>query len=135
MPAGDGRRGHHPPTHQRPQRGAIAKALGMTVAEVNEAIDRWADSAITDKSRKHTLALELAQLDELQAVFYRRALEGDVQWGALVTKIISQRCCTRPRLRCCRLSRKCDRRKRVPTRSSGHFNALLIGQKKDPITH
>jgi hypothetical protein len=57
----------------------IAKAWRMTVSEVNEATDHWADSTITDKTRKHTLALELGRLDELHEVFYARALEGDVQ--------------------------------------------------------
>jgi predicted Ser/Thr protein kinase len=37
----------------------IAKARRKVMSEVNEAIDRWADSTITDKTRKHTLALEL----------------------------------------------------------------------------
>jgi hypothetical protein len=40
--------------------------------------------------RKHSLALELARLDDLQETFYAR--EGDVQCGALVTKIIERRC-------------------------------------------
>jgi hypothetical protein len=39
---------------------AIAKAWRAIVAEINEAIDRWAASAIEDKIRKNTLALELA---------------------------------------------------------------------------
>jgi hypothetical protein len=47
------------------------------VAEVNEAIDRWVGQVITDKARKHSLALELARLDELPEVFYRRA-DGNV---------------------------------------------------------
>jgi hypothetical protein len=34
----------------------------------------------------------LARLDELQEVFYQRALEGDVSCGALLTKIIERRC-------------------------------------------
>jgi hypothetical protein len=38
------------------------------------------------------LALEIAWLDELQEVFYARALDGDVQCGALVAKLISTRC-------------------------------------------
>jgi hypothetical protein len=42
--------------------------------------------------RKHTLALEPARLDELQEVFYARGLQGDVQCGALITKIIERRC-------------------------------------------
>jgi hypothetical protein len=40
------------------------------VAEINAAIDRWADSTITDKMRRNTPALELARLDELQQVFF-----------------------------------------------------------------
>jgi hypothetical protein len=70
----------------------IANAQGRSVSQFNEVIDRWAEAAITDKIRKHTLALELARLDELQEVFYQRALEGDVQCGALVTKILERRC-------------------------------------------
>ena len=71
---------------------AIAKAHATTVAEVNKALDRFTETTIDDKIRKHTLALELARLDELQEVFYARALEGDVQCGALCTKIIERRC-------------------------------------------
>jgi hypothetical protein len=52
------------------------------VAQVNEAIDRWAATAIDDKTRS---------LDELQEQFYARAIEGDVQCGALVSKLI-ERC-------------------------------------------
>ncbi|HEY2529816.1 MAG TPA: hypothetical protein VGJ20_18045 [Xanthobacteraceae bacterium] len=71
---------------------AIAKTLGTTVAEVNKAIDFWAETAIDDKLRKNTLCLELARLDQMQEVFHARALQGDVQCGALVTKIIERRC-------------------------------------------
>jgi hypothetical protein len=62
------------------------------VAEVNRALDRFTETTIDAKVRKHTLALELARLDELQQTFYARALEGDVQCGALITKIIERRC-------------------------------------------
>jgi hypothetical protein len=71
---------------------AIAKAQGCTVAEVNRVLDRFTETTIDDKTRKHTLALELARLDELQETFYARALEGDVACGALITKIIERRC-------------------------------------------
>src|SRR5499433_3967386 len=71
---------------------AIAKAQATTVAEVNKALDRFTEMTIDDKTRKHTLALELARLDELQETFYARALEGDVACGALITKIIERRC-------------------------------------------
>ena len=69
---------------------AIAKAQATTVAEVT--LDRFTETTIDDKIRRHTLALELARLDELQETFYVRALEGDVQCGALITKIIERRC-------------------------------------------
>jgi len=71
---------------------AIAKAQATTVAEVNQALDRFTETTIDDKVRRHTLALELARLDELQETFYARALEGDVACGALITKIIERRC-------------------------------------------
>jgi hypothetical protein len=71
---------------------AIAKAQGCTLTEVNRVLDRFTETTIDDKTRKHTLALELARLDELQETFYARALEGDVACGALITKIIERRC-------------------------------------------
>jgi len=71
---------------------AIAKAQGCTLTELNRVLDRFTETTIDDKTRKHTLALELARLDELQETFYARALEGDVQCGALITKIIERRC-------------------------------------------
>jgi transposase-like protein len=57
---------------------AIARAHGITPAEVSKVLDRFTETTIDDKTRKHTLALELARLDELQETFYARALEGDV---------------------------------------------------------
>jgi hypothetical protein len=71
---------------------AIAKAQGCTLTEVNRVLDRFTETTIDDKTRKHTLALELARLDELQETFYARALEGDVACGALIRKIIERRC-------------------------------------------
>jgi hypothetical protein len=70
---------------------AIAKALNIGVAEVNRAIDRWAETVVNPALRKQTLALELARLDEMQLVFYERALEGDVPSGAPVAKLIERR--------------------------------------------
>lgn len=61
---------------------AIASARRTTVSAINEAIDRWASSAIDDKVH-NTLALELARLDELQEAFYARALDGYVQCAGL----------------------------------------------------
>ena len=71
---------------------AIARAQSCTLTEVNRVLDRFTETTIDDKTRKHTLALELARLDELQETFYARALEGDVACGALITKIIERRC-------------------------------------------
>jgi hypothetical protein len=71
---------------------SIAKRLSCTLAEVHKVLDRFAETVIDDKTRKHSLALELERLDQLQQVFGARALEGDVQCGALVAKIIERRC-------------------------------------------
>jgi len=70
---------------------AIAKALSISVADVNRAIDRWAETMVNPAVRKQTLALELARLDEMQLRFYEHALEGDVPSGALVAKLIERR--------------------------------------------
>jgi hypothetical protein len=48
----------------------------VSMAEVNAAIDRFADSAIADKLRKHSLAPELARLDELHEVFLSTGARG-----------------------------------------------------------
>jgi hypothetical protein len=50
---------------------AIAKTQRCSVGQVNEAIDRWAASKIDDKTRRNTLALELARLDEIQETLLR----------------------------------------------------------------
>jgi hypothetical protein len=109
---------------------AIAKACGSSVAEVNRVIDRWAEMTVSPELRKQTLALELARLDLLQQAFFTWAMTGDVQCGALVTKIISRRssnaaasclACTPRRRRCCRSSTRRRRSKRQPTGSSVHL--------------
>ena len=71
---------------------SIAKRFCCTLKEVKQVLDRFAEMTIDESTRKHTLALELARLDELQRVFGARALDGDVQSGALVAKIIERRC-------------------------------------------
>jgi hypothetical protein len=43
---------------------AIAKAQGRTLTEVNRVLDRFTETTIDDKVHKHTLALELARLDD-----------------------------------------------------------------------
>jgi hypothetical protein len=62
---------------------SIARRLSCTLAEVHKILDRFAETTIDDKTRKHSLALELERLDQLQHVFGARALEGDVASGAL----------------------------------------------------
>jgi hypothetical protein len=70
----------------------IAKAQRRSVAEINAVIDRWASVALTAEARKHGLALELARLDELQQVFYEKALGGDIASGALCETVVARRC-------------------------------------------
>src|SRR5262249_53578213 len=69
-----------------------SKSLAPSVAEEKKALAAFTETTIDNKTRKHTLPLKLARLDELQEPFYARALEGDVQCGALITKIIEPRC-------------------------------------------
>ena len=71
---------------------AIAKQFGCTVADVNDVLDRFASMTLTDKLRTHTLALELARLDDMQRVFEPAMKAGDIQAAALVTKFIERRC-------------------------------------------
>jgi hypothetical protein len=59
---------------------------------VNKVLDRFAETTIDDKTRKHMLALELERLDEIQRVFDKQARGGDIPAALLVTKIIERRC-------------------------------------------
>ena len=59
----------------------------MTIKVVNDVVDRYAQSAITQQLRVQSLALELERLDELQSVFHSKAMEGDTASGALRVKI------------------------------------------------
>ena len=70
---------------------SIAKRLHCTLADINDVMDRFATTTLTDKLRAHTLALEIERLDELQEVFNDQAKAGDVQSALLVTKIIERR--------------------------------------------
>lgn len=69
----------------------IAKMHDISVATVNTIIDRWADSELHEKLRKHSLCLELMRLDELTTVFHVMAAEGDTVAGALTLKISERR--------------------------------------------
>jgi hypothetical protein len=55
-------------------------------------VTRAHEPCVGVKVKWKTLALELARLDELQEVFYARALDSAAQFGALVAKIIERRC-------------------------------------------
>jgi hypothetical protein len=70
---------------------SIARRLGCTIDDVNDVLDRFASTTLTDKLRMHTLALELERLDGLQEVFEQQAKAGDVQSALLVTKLIERR--------------------------------------------
>jgi hypothetical protein len=117
---------------------AIAKSAGVSVTQINEAIDRWAASAIDDKTRKNTLCLELERLDELQRTFYERALAGDVQCGALVTKIIERRCVmlglATPQTAVLQIVDSAASRETSTERIRKVLDAL-VDQKTDPSTH
>jgi hypothetical protein len=70
---------------------SISRRLGVSLDDIFDVLDRWATQTITHKLRFHTLALELARLDDLHKVFDAQARNGDVASGALVTKIGEQR--------------------------------------------
>jgi hypothetical protein len=116
-----------------------AKVRRKTVCEVNEAIDRWADSTITDKTTKHTLALELARLDALQEVFRKHALDGDVQCGAVVRKTIERRCAMlglhTPRTAVLQIVEQARPKKTSADRIERVLNELLEEQKKKCVTN
>ena len=71
---------------------SISKRLGVSVADINDTLDKFASITISQNLRTHTLALELERLDKLQQSFEQQAHAGDVQAAALVTKIIERRC-------------------------------------------
>jgi hypothetical protein len=70
---------------------SISRRLGVSLDDIFDVLDRWATQTITHKLRFHTLALELARLDEMQKVFDAQARTGDVASGALVAKLGEQR--------------------------------------------
>jgi hypothetical protein len=99
------------------------------------------DSTIIDKTRKHTLALELSRLDDLPEVFYARALEGAVQCGALVTKILERRCVMlglhTPQTAVLQIVDEARPKETSNDRIERALNALVEDQRKndDPTTH
>jgi hypothetical protein len=88
--------------------------------------------------RKHTVALELA-LDDLQETFYARASEGDVQCGALVTKI-RERCRVMlglhaPQTAVLQIVENSTPKETMTNKIEAALNALVTDQKKVPTTH
>ncbi len=71
---------------------SIAKHRGVTQSDVLAALDRYAATSISDRTRRHNLALELARLDDLQTAYYEKAKGGDLQAAQLVAKLIERRC-------------------------------------------
>jgi hypothetical protein len=116
---------------------AIAKAQRTTVAAINEVIDGWAASAIDEKIRKNTLALELARLDELQEAFYARSVDGDVQCGALAKMIEQMRGRSTPQTAELQIVDETRPQETSTDRIERVLNALIEDQKKknDPTTH
>jgi hypothetical protein len=113
---------------------AIAKTKGISLADVNRALDLFSEATFNDKVRKHTLALELARLDELQEVFYKQALSGDVQSAQLVLKLIERRCIIlglhTPQTAVMQLVAEVPK-KTSTDRIEAALNALLEDQRKD----
>jgi hypothetical protein len=113
---------------------AIAKTKGISLADVNRALDLFSEATFNDNVRKHTLALELARLDELQEVFYKQALAGDVQSAQLVLKLIERRCIIlglhTPQTAVMQLVAEVPK-KTSTDRIEAALNALLEDQRKD----
>jgi hypothetical protein len=70
---------------------SISRRLDVSLDDIFDVLDGWATQTITHKLRFHTLALELARLDDLHKVFDAQARTEDAASGALVTKIGEER--------------------------------------------
>ena len=64
----------------------IARQFQVSEAVVNAAVQHCVPP-ISDQMRKNTLELELARLDQMQAVFYPTMLQGNHQSAAICRKI------------------------------------------------
>ena len=70
----------------------IAQDHGCTVDQVHAALDRHPIQVDRDTFLKRTLAMEIVELDELQAAFRDKALvDRDVASGVLLVKIAERR--------------------------------------------
>jgi hypothetical protein len=70
----------------------IARAQATTVAEVNKALDRFTETTIRQSPQAHAGVRACQTRRIARNVPTHYPLEGDVQCGALVTKIIERRC-------------------------------------------
>ena len=57
----------------------FVKLLGITIADVRDALDRFSATVISHHTRLHRLALDLETIDDMIAVFQPTAKAGDVQ--------------------------------------------------------
>jgi hypothetical protein len=69
----------------------IAKRLGITLADVRDALDRFSATVISHHTRLHRLALDLETIDSMVETFQPMAKAGDVQAGALLAKFLESR--------------------------------------------
>jgi hypothetical protein len=70
----------------------IANDHNCTIAEVNAALDQHPIETDRDRFLKRTLAMELVELDELQAAFRAKALKDrDLASAALLVKVHERR--------------------------------------------
>jgi hypothetical protein len=68
----------------------IAREFDLDLASVTAIIERNTPT-IDNNLRLITLQLELERLDEMQSVFYRAAVDGDVPAAAILLKIAERR--------------------------------------------
>ena len=69
---------------------SLAKRYGLTVKEVGRIMEALAPT-IDHAARRRELALDLARIDRLTRVFYKRALEGDVPCASITIKLLERR--------------------------------------------
>ena len=69
----------------------IAKRIGITLADVRDALDRFSATVISHYTRLHRLALDLETIDRMVETFQTMAKAGDVQAGALLAKFLESR--------------------------------------------
>src|SRR5215467_1647177 len=68
----------------------IAREFGCGPDQVSAIIER-ACAPVSPEMRRQVLALDLERLDQLQTVFYERAMEGDAASAAIALKVSERR--------------------------------------------